>query len=24
METGNPVHQTEVGLPARINPFNGI
>jgi aldehyde:ferredoxin oxidoreductase len=23
METGNPVHQTEVGLPARINPFNG-
>lgn len=23
METGNPVHQTEVGLPARINPFDG-
>jgi aldehyde:ferredoxin oxidoreductase len=23
METGNPVHQTELGLPARINPFNG-
>ena len=24
METGNPVHQTEVGLPARINPFDGV
>jgi aldehyde:ferredoxin oxidoreductase len=23
METGNPVHQTELGLPARINPFDG-
>ena len=23
METGNPVHQTELGLPARINPYNG-
>src|SRR5439155_8864634 len=24
METGNPVHQTELGLPARINPFDGV
>jgi aldehyde:ferredoxin oxidoreductase len=24
METGNPVHQTEIGLPARINPFDGV
>src|SRR5438093_11969688 len=23
METGNPVHPTEVGQPARINPFDG-
>ncbi len=23
METGNPVHQTELGEPARINPFDG-
>ncbi|MGH7409436.1 MAG: aldehyde ferredoxin oxidoreductase C-terminal domain-containing protein, partial [Candidatus Methylomirabilales bacterium] len=23
LETGNPVHPTEVGLPARINPFDG-
>lgn len=23
METGNPTHPTEVGQPARINPFNG-
>jgi aldehyde:ferredoxin oxidoreductase len=23
METGNPVHQTELGLPARINPYDG-
>jgi len=23
METGNPVHQTELGQPARINPFDG-
>jgi len=23
MESGNPVHQTEVGQPARINPFDG-
>jgi aldehyde:ferredoxin oxidoreductase len=24
METGNPVHPTEIGQPARINPFNGV
>jgi aldehyde:ferredoxin oxidoreductase len=24
METGNPVHPTELGQPARINPFNGV
>ena len=24
METGNPVHPTEVGQPARINPFDGV
>ena len=24
METGNPVHQTELGMPARINPFDGV
>jgi aldehyde:ferredoxin oxidoreductase len=23
METGNPVHPTELGLPARINPYDG-
>jgi aldehyde:ferredoxin oxidoreductase len=23
MESGNPVHQTEMGLPARINPYDG-
>jgi aldehyde:ferredoxin oxidoreductase len=23
METGNPVHPTEIGQPARINPFDG-
>jgi aldehyde:ferredoxin oxidoreductase len=23
LESGNPTHQTEVGLPARINPFDG-
>jgi aldehyde:ferredoxin oxidoreductase len=23
METGNPVHQTELGLPGRINPYDG-
>jgi aldehyde:ferredoxin oxidoreductase len=23
LETGNPVHPTEVGMPARINPFDG-
>jgi aldehyde:ferredoxin oxidoreductase len=23
LESGNPVHQTEIGLPARINPFDG-
>jgi aldehyde:ferredoxin oxidoreductase len=23
METGNPVHPTELGQPARINPFDG-
>ena len=24
METGNPVHPTEVGQPPRINPFDGV
>jgi aldehyde:ferredoxin oxidoreductase len=24
LETGNPVHPTEVGQPARINPFDGV
>ncbi|MGH7334729.1 MAG: aldehyde ferredoxin oxidoreductase family protein [Candidatus Rokuibacteriota bacterium] len=24
METGNPVHPTELGQPARINPFDGV
>jgi aldehyde:ferredoxin oxidoreductase len=23
LESGNPTHQTEVGLPARINPYDG-
>jgi len=23
MESGNPVHQTEIGLPGRINPYDG-
>src|SRR5437899_47700 len=23
METGNPVHPTEIGQPARVNPFDG-
>jgi aldehyde:ferredoxin oxidoreductase len=23
LESGNPVHPTEIGLPARINPFDG-
>jgi aldehyde:ferredoxin oxidoreductase len=24
LETGNPVHPTEVGVPARVDPFDGV
>jgi aldehyde:ferredoxin oxidoreductase len=24
LESGNPTHQTEIGMPARINPFDGV
>jgi hypothetical protein len=24
LETGNPVHPTEVGVPSRVDPFDGV